>query len=130
MIQLDIDPTHPTPLYEQIAGQVRSAVIAGRLVPGQALPSVRRLAAALRVNPATVVRSYKSLELQGYVRVRRGAGTFVQAVTVEAGTQQRKRTATELVREMLAKAARHGVRGTDLSAALALEFGRRGEGVE
>jgi GntR family transcriptional regulator len=123
MLRVDIDPTHPTPLYEQIAAQVRSAVAAGSLLAGQALPSVRRLATALQVNPATVVRAYKSLELQGYVRVRRGAGTFVQAVAEGTRTLQGERAATELVREMFAKAVRLGVTGSELEKALARELG-------
>jgi len=53
-----IDPRSPTPLYAQIAARLKLAVAAGELRPGEALPSVRQLAARLRVNPATVVQAY------------------------------------------------------------------------
>src|SRR2546430_17582956 len=56
------------PLYEQIANRVRVAIASGELRPAAALPSVRQLAAELRVNPATVVQAYRDLEAEGFVR--------------------------------------------------------------
>ncbi len=123
----EVDHGCPTPLYEQIAARVRAAVARGTLAPGHVLPSVRHLAAALRVNPGTVVRAYKALESEGFVRIRQGTGTFIRRGPEEQGKHRGGRAATELAREMLAEAARRGVKGSDLRTALGRELGAGGE---
>jgi GntR family transcriptional regulator len=69
---------------------VRRLVAAGTLVPGSAVPSVRDLAKALRVNPATVVRAYQDLVASGVLEVQRGAGTFVAAIDTERIADHRR----------------------------------------
>jgi DNA-binding transcriptional regulator YhcF (GntR family) len=118
-----IDPRSPTPLYAQIASRVRVAVAAGTLRPGDALPSVRQLAARLRVNPATVVQAYRDLEAEGFVELRQGAGTFVREVRAERRAGERAHQATTLVRRMVAEAGRLGVSIDELHAAIADEIG-------
>ena len=122
-----IDPRSPPPLYEQIAGRIRVAVAAGELNEGQALPSVRQLATTLRVNPATVVQAYRELQSQGFVELRHGAGTFVKAVPADRKKGERIQHAAQMVREMMAEAARVGVNGEDLRAALDRELGKDGQ---
>jgi len=117
-----LDPRSPTPLYEQIAGRIRVAVAAGDLEEGQNLPSVRQLASSLRVNPATVVQAYRELENDGFVERRHGAGTFVKQVPEPEKRSERVKRARELVRELLAEAARLGVNGEDLHTALTREL--------
>ena len=75
-----LDSRSPTPLYDQIASRIRVAVAAGELTEGDALPSVRRLAGQLRVNPATVVQAYRTLASDGFVEMKQGAGTFINSV--------------------------------------------------
>jgi GntR family transcriptional regulator len=75
MLRLELD-SH-VPLYLQIVEHVRSAIAAGVYRPGEALPSLRVLAADLRINPNTVQRAYDELERQGLVRSHRGVGMFV-----------------------------------------------------
>jgi GntR family transcriptional regulator len=75
-----IDPRLPTPLWAQIAAAVRGAIASGELAAGDALPSVRALAAQLRVNPATVVQAYRDLEQAELIEMRQGAGSFVRDV--------------------------------------------------
>ena len=119
----DLDARSPVPLYEQIAARIRVAVAAEEYGAGEALPSVRQLAATLRVNPATVVQAYRDLEREGFVEMRHGAGTFVRAVPAERRSAERARQAEELVRGLLAEAARLGVPAADLIAALTTEAG-------
>lgn len=118
-----LDPRSPTPLYAQIADRVKAAVAAGELASGEALPSVRQLAARLRVNPATVVQAYRDLETEGFVELRQGSGTFVREVAPERRARERARHASALVRRMLAEAARLGVPPQDLHAAIMAEIG-------
>ena len=74
---VSIDPRSGVPLYRQIIDQTLLAIAAGDLKPGQRLPTVRRLAVDLHVNPNTVSRAYRELEIRGIVTTHRGTGTFV-----------------------------------------------------
>jgi len=113
-----LDPRSPTPLYEQIASRIRLGVAAGDLAAGQLLPSVRQLAADLRVNPATVVQAYRGLEAEGLVERRHGSGTFVRGVTPERRADEMQRQANDLVEAMLSDAARLGVSDVELRSAV------------
>ncbi len=118
-----LDPRSPTPLYAQIANRVRIAIAAGELRPATPLPSVRQLAAQVRVNPATVVQAYRDLESDGFVEMRQGAGTFVREVAPDVRARERAQQARTLVREMLARAGHAGVSLLELQAAIAEEIG-------
>jgi len=120
-----IDPRSPVPLYAQISARLRVGIAAGELKPGEALPSVRHLAAQLRINPATVVQAYRELESEGLVATRQGAGTFVQEVSPERLSTDRMAEARRLVRQMLAEAGRLGISATDLRAAVDHELNGR-----
>jgi GntR family transcriptional regulator len=120
-----VDPRSPTPLYAQIASRLRIAVAAGELHPGDALPSVRRLAAQLRVNPATVVQAYRDLEAEGFVEMRQGAGTFVRELPPARRSSERVRQATVLVRHLMANARRLGVSLDELHSAILEEIGAK-----
>lgn len=72
-----LDPQSDEPLFAQIAGWVRQAVAAGRLGPGDRLPSAREVAASLGVNLHTVLRAYQELRDEGLVDMRRGRGAVV-----------------------------------------------------
>jgi GntR family transcriptional regulator len=72
-----IDPKSTTPIYRQIVEQVHEAINAGVYRPGEALPSLRALAAEIRVNPNTVQRAYEELDREGTVESQRGLGVFV-----------------------------------------------------
>jgi GntR family transcriptional regulator len=117
-----LDPRSPTPLYEQIAARLRLAVASGELRPADALPSVRNLAASLRVNPATVVQAYRDLEAEGFVEMRQGAGTFVREVVPERRARERTRQAVQLVRQLVADAGRLGLTTRELLQAIAHEL--------
>lgn len=120
-----LDPRSPTPLYAQIATRLRVAIAAGELTAGAALPSVRQLAAQLRINPATVVQAYRQLETEGLVATRHGAGTFVQDVPEERRTTDRQSEARRLVRDLMAEAGRLGITAADLRDAVDQELNGR-----
>jgi len=117
----DIDPRSPTPIYAQIADRLRLAVASGELKAGTSLPSVRALAARLRVNPATVVQAYRELERDSMVEMRQGAGTFVADVGAETKAHERTAAIKRFVRQMLTEASRLGISPADLRAALGRE---------
>jgi GntR family transcriptional regulator len=76
-MQVRVSANDGVPIYLQIANQVKYLVAAQRLSPGEALPSVRKLAEQLVVNPNTVARAYRELEAAGVLTTRRGAGVYV-----------------------------------------------------
>lgn len=117
-----IDSRSPTPLYAQIAEAIRVAVAAGELRAGEGLPSVRALAAKLRLNPATVVQAYRDLEGEGLVEMRQGAGTFVAEFSHETRRRERTAAARRLVRQILSDAARLGLSPADVRDALDREL--------
>lgn len=117
-----IDPRSPIPLYAQIATRLRLAIAAGEIAAGVLLPSVRQLAARLRVNPATVVQAYRDLETEGFVEMRQGAGTYVRDVESQRRAGERADQAAGLVRRMVADAGRMGLTIEELVAAIGREL--------
>lgn len=114
----DLDPKSAVPLYEQIAVRLKAAVATGELRPTDALPSVRQLAGQLRINPATVVQAYRSLESDGFVEIRQGAGTYVRTMEGEARARERQSQARRLIRQLLADSARLGLSRQELKDAM------------
>ncbi|HEY4101272.1 MAG TPA: GntR family transcriptional regulator [Gemmatimonadales bacterium] len=123
----DLDPKSAVPLYEQIAVRLKAAVATGELRPGEILPSVRELAGRLRINPATVVQAYRTLEDEGFVELKQGAGTFVRSMPVESRSRERVAQARRLARQMLADAARLGLSRQELREAIRHELDGGGE---
>jgi GntR family transcriptional regulator len=77
VISLRLDTKSGVPPYLQIAQQVRQALVAGILRPGDQLPTVKEVVTRLAINPNTVFKGYRELEREGLVEGRPGAGTFV-----------------------------------------------------
>jgi GntR family transcriptional regulator len=96
-VQLEVDLDSGVPVYEQVRAQVVAHVAAGRLRPGDRLPTIRALAADLGVAAGTVARAYRELEAGGVVETRRRTGTVVAAGR-DAADDDLARAAGELVR--------------------------------
>ncbi len=78
-LHLQIDERSGVPVYRQMMDQFKYYVAGGTLRPGDQIPSIRELAAALSVNPTTVVKAYTELEREGVIEKRHGKGAFVSA---------------------------------------------------
>ena len=109
-----IEASSPVPIYAQVVAQVRAAIAAGELRAGDVLPSVRQLAAELRVNPNTVAQAYRELEHEGLTYVQRGQGTFVAEVGPERLAGERAQVARALVERMLHEAFRLGLTAAEV----------------
>src|SRR5262245_49497299 len=103
-MQLHISSHDGVPIYLQIVNQVKYLVAAGRLEPGEELPPIRTLAEQLLINPNTVARAYRELELAGVVTKRRTAGTYVSDAASPLARRQRLKIITERVDALLAEA--------------------------
>ena len=102
------------PIYLQIINQIKYLIASGRLRPGEQLPPVRKLAETLVVNPNTIAKVYRELELAGVITTRRGAGVFVS----DAGTPLRRgecrRILAERIDVLLAEARQMNVSTQDI----------------
>jgi GntR family transcriptional regulator len=96
------------PVYRQIIDQVRGALASGALTAGDQLPTVRQLAVDLAINPNTVVRAYKELELSGLLETHQGTGTFIGTQKFERGEAERERQLGQIVSDAVARAGAAG----------------------
>jgi GntR family transcriptional regulator len=116
MIEFHLDGRSPVATYKQLVQQVRQALRVGLLEPGDQLPRVREVAESLAINPNTVLKAYRELELEGLVEGRPGLGTFV--VRSLAGPSLASQA--ELRRELQAWLERARAAGLDQEDVVAL----------
>jgi GntR family transcriptional regulator len=102
------------PAYRQIIDQVRGGLAAGALTAGDQLPTVRQLAVELAINPNTVVRAYKELELSGLLETQQGTGTFISAQKLARSQAERSRQLGQIVADAVARAGAAGFTIEDL----------------
>ena len=115
-LHVAINTTDARPIYVQIMDEVRRALVLGTLGPEDPLPSVRQLAADLRLNPNTVAQAYRELEREGIVYVRRGQGTF--AVGHTSPEVERRALARDVAERAIIDAHRHGLGAEELVEAI------------
>jgi GntR family transcriptional regulator len=96
------------PVYRQLIDQVRSGMALGALASGDQLPTVRQMAVDLAINPNTVLRAYRELELSGLLETHQGTGTFVANKKLERKDAERERQLTQLANEFAARAGAAG----------------------
>ena len=106
--------TSGVPVYRQIIDQILGGIASGALSPGDQLPTVRQLAVELTVNPNTVVRAYRELEIRGVLSTQQGVGTFITALPVKPGEAERQRQLDRLVGEFMARAGSSGLSADDI----------------
>ena len=108
-MNLLISANDGVPIYLQIVNQVKYLVASGRLESGQEMPAIRVLAERLLINPNTVARAYRELEIAGIVVKRRTAGTFVSDAGSPLARRERMKILTERIDALLAEAQQMNV---------------------
>jgi len=103
-----IDPKSGVPFYRQIIEQTKFGIARGDLQPGDKLPTVRQLAVDLSVNPNTVVRAYREMEIEGVIETQQGSGTYVGRKNVKVDQLEHKRMLDQILTELLARAQSYG----------------------
>ena len=96
------------PFYRQIIDQVLVAIASGVLKSGDQLPTVRQVAVDLSINPNTVMRAYREMEIRGILATQQGTGTFITPQKVEPDEAERSRRLGTLVSELVARAGSQG----------------------
>ena len=112
--QFALDLHTGVPVYRQLIDQVRSGVASGSLSGGDQLPTVRQLAVDLAINPNTVMRAYRELELGGLLETHQGTGTFISEKKLEMKSAERERQLVQLASEFAARAGAAGFTVEDL----------------
>ncbi len=109
-MELHLDPQSRIPIYLQLVEQINGLVAAGKLQPGQQLPTVREVAAELRVNFNTVARAYRLLHDEGVISSQQGRGTYVLERAASAGSPHlRQQQARALAEAWVVEAKRLGL---------------------
>jgi GntR family transcriptional regulator len=123
-----LDNKSGVPVYRQLIDQVLVAIASGGLNAGDQLPTVRQLAVDLSINPNTVVRAYKELEIRGMLTTQQGTGTFITAKKVKSDEAQRQKRLSQMVGEFVARVSAEGYTVEDIQERLnelAGESGKR-----
>ena len=103
-----IDSKSGVPYYRQIIEQVKYGISRGELQPGDRLPTVRQLAVDLSVNPNTIIRAYREMEIEDVLETHQGSGTFVGSRKLEIDELERQRMLDQILTELLARATSYG----------------------
>jgi len=96
------------PVYRQIIDQVVGGIATGALAGGDQIPTVRQLAVDLAINPNTVIRAYRELEIRGVLETQQGTGTFISHQKVKRDDAERQRRLGQLAGEFVARAGSEG----------------------
>ena len=106
--QFHLDLSSGVPVYRQIIDQVTGGIAAGAMAVGDQLPTVRQLAVDLSINPNTVTRAYRELEIRGVLETQQGTGTFISNRQNQPDESERPRRLSQLVAEFVARAGSAG----------------------
>jgi GntR family transcriptional regulator len=101
-------------VYRQLIDQVLGAIAAGTLSQGNRLPTVRQVAVDLAINPNTVMRAYKELEIRGVLTTQQGTGTFISDMQAKPDQVERQRRLNQMVGELVARAGAEGYKLEEL----------------
>ena len=113
------------PIYEQIEEQIKGQIMAGQLVEGDALPSMRVLAKELKISIITTKRAYEDLERDGFIESITGKGSFVKKINGDIVREGLLSTIQELMEAAVDKAVLGKISQEDLQEMLALLYEER-----
>jgi GntR family transcriptional regulator len=103
-----LDQVSGVPVYRQLIDQVQAGIAASALSPGEQLPTVRQVAVDLAINPNTVMRAYRELEIRGVIDTQQGTGTFIADRKPQRNGSERERQLEQLVGDFVARAGAAG----------------------
>jgi GntR family transcriptional regulator len=113
-----LDAHSGVPVYRQLIDQVQAAIASGVLAAGDQLPTVRQVAVDLAINPNTVSRAYREMEIRELLDTQQGTGTFIADRKVEYSKDERERKLGQLVGEFVSRAGAAGFTLKQLMKAL------------
>src|SRR5580698_8021812 len=108
LFRFRLDNGSGVPVYRQLIDQVQAGIATGILAMGHQLPTVRQVAVDLAINPNTVMRAYRELEIRGVLDTQQGTGTFIAAKKPKRDNLERERKLDQLAGEVAARAGAAG----------------------
>jgi GntR family transcriptional regulator len=103
-----LDNASGVPVYRQLIDQVQAGIATGILSVGYQIPTVRQVAVDLAINPNTVMRAYRELEIRGVLDTQQGTGTFIALQAPQLDDDDRTRRLDQLIDEFVARAGAGG----------------------
>ncbi len=116
-MEITINIDDETPLFAQLVGQIKNAVIAKKLKVGQPLPSIRQLANDLEINNKTVAKAYRFLERDGVIQPKGYRGTFIHPNAIENSVIDINLSVTAELTETLARLRKLGATDSEIRIA-------------
>ena len=113
-----LDAHSGVPVYRQLIDQVQGAIATSALRTGDQLPTVRLVAVELAINPNTVMRAYREMEIRGILDTQQGTGTFIADGRAAPSKEERERQLAQLVGEFVSRAGSAGLTVNELIEAL------------
>lgn len=107
-MELRISPSSGVPIYLQLMEQIKHAVGTGAVRAGEQLPTIRKVAEELAMNPNTVARAYRELEREGVIAVRHGSGAYITEAATRAKSSAFRFTG-KILREAIKKSKTLGL---------------------
>ena len=104
-----INNTSMQPIYEQIVGQIKTAIMQGNLKENQMLPSVRSLSKDLRISALTVKKAYDTLEQEGFIITVHGKGSFVAGVNPNLALEEQRKEVEQIMEQAVRKGRNCGM---------------------
>lgn len=108
LFRFRLDNSSGVPVYRQLIDQVQAGIATGVLGLGHQLPTVRQVAVDLAINPNTVMRAYRELEIRGVLDTQQGTGTFIAAQQPQIDGDDRTRRLDQLIDDFVARAGSGG----------------------
>lgn len=112
-MNLIINNSSMTPIYEQIVVQMKDKIISGQLKPDTMLPSVRTLSKDLRISALTVKKAYDAIEQEGYIVTVHGKGSFVANINPNIAMEEKQKEVEKLFEQGIRKARECGMSKED-----------------
>jgi len=121
-LNIIISNSSQEPIYEQIAKQIKDAIISGELSESEALPSIRNLAKELQISVITTKRAYEELEKEGFILTVPGKGSYVAAQNKEFLKEARIKIVEEKLAEAVFSAKAIGLSLTEMQEMLKIYY--------
>ena len=106
---IKVDTSSFVPIYEQIKKEFKKEIFRGDLKPDDPLPSIRDLATELLINPNTVARAYRELEMEGFIYTKKGKGCYVSDDSTQLMTYERRSILIQSFDEVIEEAKKYGL---------------------
>lgn len=113
-MKLIISNSSGVPIYEQIKNAIISQIMNDELISGEALPSIRNLAADIKISVMTIKKAYDELEAEGYISIRQGKGAYVAPKNIELAKEQARKDIENHINKIIEISTKYNIGKKDV----------------